>query len=397
MGASNIANWRNSAPASNAPDAPVLESLLDHVKRHVPIAVVHGGDRNAPEAVIRATHNPRSDKTYAAVAADIANSLGRLGFQNVELVPEQMQMGERLRQLKTGLVWVNSGGTQGFSSICHAPSMLEMMGIPYIGHNPLNAALLDNKHAFKHILVGLSIATPDFFVCDFKSDQRIEAMEKTFDRIFRDSEYQVIKPVSGRASIHVHRVQGKAEAFDVARNVYEETGNLVLIEKFIPGTEYTIAINGPMVCVGRKISKLKSNFIFSATRRIMGEEEPIFTSMDLRPIGPDRCRLLDTDTEASVIAQLSALAKQIYDGFDLEAMVRIDARADRDGQIYVLEANPKPDLKQPTENSFSFVAAGLGNFGMDYDDLINTLMVDRLRFLLSHRSAMVASMCDSGQ
>jgi D-alanine-D-alanine ligase len=144
------------------PDARFMQSLIDKMKRSFPIAVVHGGDRSAEGAVIRQTRNPRSDKTYSVVAADIKNALLRLGFERVDLVPEDMRMGYTLQQLGTGLAWLNTGGTQGFSSICHAASMLEMLGVPYIGHNPLNAALLDNKHSFKYVLNGLSIDTPEF-------------------------------------------------------------------------------------------------------------------------------------------------------------------------------------------------------------------------------------------
>lgn len=164
-------------------------------------------------------------------------------------------------------------------------------------------------------------------------------MANSVDKVFRASEYQVIKPVSGRAPIHSYRVQGKVEAFDVARPVDAATGNLMLIEKLISGTEYTIAINSPMISVEMKIIKLNSNFISMTARRIMGDEAPNFTSMKPRPIGADRCQLPDTVTDARIIAELSTLAQ---------------------------------------------------NFGMDYDDLIDTIKVDRLRFLTTHPSAMIA-------
>lgn len=174
MDAAKINHQRNCASSDNFFGREALGSLLEYAKRPLPIGVVPGGDPHASGAVIQTTHDPRSDKTSTAVAADIADALGRLGLQNIESVPEQMPMGERLKKWKAGLVRVQSGGTQGFSSICHAPSMREMLGIPYIGHNLLKAALLNNKHAKKPMLAGLSINTPDFFVCDFKSDERIQ-------------------------------------------------------------------------------------------------------------------------------------------------------------------------------------------------------------------------------
>ena len=375
--------------SNRQPNTAFVQFLLDRMKQSLPVAVVHGGDRNVEGAVICKTRNPRSDKTYAAVASDIANSLTRLGFSRVDLVPEDMRMGETLRRLNTGLVWLNTGGTQGFSSTCHAASMMEMFGIPYIGHNPLNAGLLDNKHSFKYCLNGLSIATPDFVVCDFKNRNLIEEVFQQFDVIFADCEYLVVKPVSGRASLHVHRVKGKSEARDIARQVHEATGNLVLIERFMPGIEYTIAVNGPYVSVGRKLAELDAPFTFSAARRVMSQDEPIFTSMDIRPIDRDRYHILDPVADVGIVSELSSIAVKVYKGFGLETMVRVDIRADEDGRLYVLEANPKPDLKYPNSTGFSLVCGGLGHCGMDYDDLILSILVDRLHFLLTHRRDMI--------
>jgi D-alanine-D-alanine ligase len=376
------------------PNSAFIQSLLDKIKTRIPIAVVHGGDRSVEGAVINQTRNPRSDKSYAAVATDIANSLTRLGFQQVDLVPEDMRMGERMRQLNTGIAWLNSGGTQGFASTAHAPSFMELFGIPYIGHNPMNAALLDNKHSFKHCLKGMGISTPRFVVCDFKNPDLIEEIVAQFDKVFEGVEYLVVKPVSGRASLHVHRVKGKAEALDVAKQVHKATGNLVLIERFISGAEYTIAVNGPYISVGRAINELDAPFTFSAIRRTMAKEEHIFTSMDVRPIGLDRCQILDPKQDTEVVSALSDIAARIYKGFGLETMVRVDIRADEDGRLYVLEANPKPDLKQPSGTGFSFVSGGLSHFGMDYDDLILSTFVARVHFLLTHRRDMIPQIID---
>ncbi len=55
----------------------------------------------------------------------------------------------------------------------------------------------------------------------------------------------------------------------------------------------------------------------------------------------------------------------------------------------MLEANPKPDLKRPDGQQLSLVCAGLDQAGMDYDDLILTLIANRLDLLLTHRPGTV--------
>ena len=55
-----------------------IERLLDRMR----IAVIFGGDKSIPGAVINQAGNPRSWKSYEAVAQDIADALSRLGFRD---------------------------------------------------------------------------------------------------------------------------------------------------------------------------------------------------------------------------------------------------------------------------------------------------------------------------
>src|SRR5258708_4388384 len=67
-----------------------IERLLDRMR----FAVIFGGDKSIPGAVIKQTCNPRSWKSYEAVAQDIADALSRLGFRHVQLMPDDMRLCE---------------------------------------------------------------------------------------------------------------------------------------------------------------------------------------------------------------------------------------------------------------------------------------------------------------
>ena len=69
----------------------ILELLLDRIR----LAVIFGGDKSTPGSVIYQSQNTRSWKSYEAVAEDIAASLRRCGFRNVELIPEDMSCRKR--------------------------------------------------------------------------------------------------------------------------------------------------------------------------------------------------------------------------------------------------------------------------------------------------------------
>ena len=140
-------------------DIGLLPHYLDLLRTKLRIAVVYGGDKSQSGSVIYQVHNPRDWKSYEHVARSIQVALQELGFAYVTLLPDDMRLPQRLADDGINLVWLNTGGVQGYNPTSHAPAMLEMLGIPYIGHNPLNAALLDNKDTFKRSLQAFGIKT----------------------------------------------------------------------------------------------------------------------------------------------------------------------------------------------------------------------------------------------
>src|SRR6476646_1880848 len=94
-----------------------LQDQMERLMPHLRVAVIFGGDKAAPGSVLYKTPNTRSWKSYEAVAQDIAESLVRIGFRNVQLLPEDMHLGDRLRRDGIHLAWLNSGGVQGYNSV----------------------------------------------------------------------------------------------------------------------------------------------------------------------------------------------------------------------------------------------------------------------------------------
>ena len=70
---------------------PQLQDQIERLLDRLQLAVIFGGNKIAPGSVVYQSHNTRSWKSYEAVAHDIAASLGRLGFRNVELMPDDMR------------------------------------------------------------------------------------------------------------------------------------------------------------------------------------------------------------------------------------------------------------------------------------------------------------------
>ena len=222
---------------------------------------------------------------------------------------------------------------------------------------------------------------------------------KTNDRFRREfAGYEgayVVKPVSGRASLHVEFVETEDGLSAAINDVYAKTQNHVLIEEYLSGPEYCVACCGPLVVRNGEFTRLDGPFTFAHVERVLEEGELIFTSMDKRPITGARVRALNPVTERNIIAELDELSVRIFHELDLETLTRLDVRTDADGKYYVLEANPKPDLKAPTADGVtSLIVEGLAKCGMSYDDLILSLLADRIDVLFRHQRGNIGHLLD---
>ena len=189
----------------------VLQDQIERLLDRLQLAVIFGGDKFAPGGVVYQCHNTRSWKSYEAVAHDIAASLGRIGFRNVQVMPDDMALGDRLKRNNVQMAWLNTGGVQGYNPAAHAPAMLEMFGVPYVGHDPLNATTLDNKHAFKREAICAGLKTAPFCTWHMARGAFRPEINSRFQLAFGD--YQgpfIVKPVSGRASLNVHFVEDRS-------------------------------------------------------------------------------------------------------------------------------------------------------------------------------------------
>jgi D-alanine-D-alanine ligase len=363
-----------------------LQAQIEKMFRRLRLAVVFGGDKSREGAVIESTTNPRSWKSYEKVAQDIAASLERLGCRHIELFPDDMSLGENLKKFDAHLAWVNSGGVQGHCSVAHAPAMLELFGIPYVGHDPMTAAILDNKHVFKRQLVAAGLPTAEFCVWQPGISPQDPTRDAAFQHAFMGYRGPfIVKPTSGRASLNVTYVEQASGLAEVVGHIYKLTRNHVLIERFIGGREFCVAAAGPVIHRHGKFERLQGPFTFSLLERRLDATEKVFTSMDVKPITGERAFEIDAEAEPQLHANLSRLAQRIFTELGIETLIRADIRADEEGNLYVLEANPKPDLKMPGTGVTSLVCIGLPKLGMTYDDLIMSVFGDRIDVLLSER------------
>ncbi len=371
--------------------------LLEALKANANVAVIYSGSPKDSCSVLYQSHNTRSWKSYKTVAEDIVVALKKLGFKQVFLLQEGLQLWDELKRNSIHFAWLNTGGVQGFDSMGHCASVLQSLGVPYIGHTPLNSAIMDDKITFKYFLNGAGIRTAPFATWHPRDNTDVlgvgEFNKNLAGILSWDNGKCVVKPSSGRASQHIYVANAVEDVPSLCRRVYSETGNRVLVEQFLPGKEFCVAIMGHIIRPNSSAEKgwpfrHRKPTCFAHFERVLEDPLGIFTSMDIRPINESVVKPLCFEKQGNVIRELNLIATNLYNKLGLHGLVRLDLRMDAAGRLYVLEANPKPDLKAPEVEVSSLVAMGLKQLGMNYEELIQQLVLHSLDY---HSSYSVTS------
>jgi D-alanine-D-alanine ligase len=278
-----------------------------------------------------------------------------------------------MRDTSTDFAWLNTGGTQGYDSMAHAAALMESMGIPYVGHRPLTYLITDSKPDAKDKMQSWGIPTPksSFFGSRGKPDAHaLQHLRPPF----------VVKPQNGSMSRNVRYAEDVKEALAAILEVRSSCGLGVLVEDFIGGTEITVAALGTFHKQDGVWSEHDDPLVLPILRRI-GNHGKIFPS--IQSINVRESTELYRGQYGDDVYRIAQL---VYHAFRCRTAVRIDMILDETGTPYVIDINPKPDLKAPSETGDSFVNVAASAIGLDYDNLIKTILYDRLYHVLLDES-----------
>ncbi|CAM2006650.1 hypothetical protein [Acanthopleuribacter pedis] len=372
-----------------------LKPLLDSLKTELRIAIICSGDPRVAGANFYQTYNERHWKSYAAVADDLKRTLEEAGFRHVVVLADDSSLPNRLAAHRIHLAWLNTAGMQGRNAMAHTAGLLESLGIAYVGHSPMNYALMDHKLNLKRMLGGFGIATPDWLTWHPEHAPDKSDFAQRFRQFAEgDPGPWVVKPVSGRASWYIHVVNDFNELWDAVHSVYRQTFNQVLIERFLDGPEYCVSVGPALIHRNQTFERGPEPLAFSFLQRLFQQDERIFQSIDHAPLNRKRTRLIQPTEEPKLVQHLAQIGRRLYRELNLNYLIRVDLRAAKDGTVQVLEVNPKPDLKRPDEGGTSLVSMGLGQQNMDYGDLVQSLLGAYLDSNLIHRPKALAGLAE---
>lgn len=262
-------------------------------------------------------------------------------IENLQNFMPKVIEGERL-----GMVFNMAYGIQGESRYTHIPSLLEMLGIPYIGSSPSGHALALDKVITKIIMQKHGIPTPEFWV--FSSH----------DEDMNDVKYPVIvKPKMESVSFGLKVVYNQEDLREAVKYIVTEFEQQALVEQFIRGREFAVGIIGN--------SPIETFPVLEFD--LEGDPDAIQT-VDDKKASPKRkiCPANITDELANKMKKFSVDA---FRALQLRDFARVDIRLDENDNIYLLEVNSMASLGR----TGSYVNAAKV-FGFEYSDLINKML-----------------------
>ncbi len=278
---------------------------------------------------------------------------------NVTLVEADLGAFERYRRLRPDLVFNIAEGLNGVSREAQIPAMLDMLGLPYTGSDPLTLGLCLDKRRTKEILAHHRVATPRFVVVS--SMVEIPA---------RFSYPAMVKPTlegSSKGVTDRALVRNRRELVRQVQWVLETYRQPALIEEFLPGREFTVAMlgNGSDLRV-LPIVEINFDSLPAGVNPIYSYEAKWLWDQEQDPLQIFTC---PAQLEPLLRRQIEELCRRAFAALGCRDWCRIDVRLDGRGLPQVIELNPLPGiLPRPEQNSCFPKAARAA--GLAYDQLI---------------------------
>ena len=221
-------------------------------------------------------------------------------------------------------------------------SILEAKNIPYSGCGPLSSGICMDKNITKKILKHSNLPTAEWIVTNSIDKINYNKIDSFGYPVF-------IKPNSGGSSVATFCVRSKEEVKNAVEKVLE-VDEYAIIEKYIPGGEYTSFVLNGEVYPTISIKANSDFFDYSSKYNDNGAIEEVVSLED------------------KLQKEINRISEICWRIFYCKAYVRIDMII-HDGVPYVLELNTLPGLTKT-----SLIPRSTAAKGLNFSDLLDKII-----------------------
>jgi D-alanine-D-alanine ligase len=241
----------------------------------------------------------------------------------------------------------------------HVVSYLELMKQAYTGCNPRGMTLAHDKALTKMILAYHRIPVPNFAV--FPMNRKIKRPKRlTFPLL--------VKSISEEGSVGIAQasiVYDDEKLKQRVEFIHRQNKTAAIVEQYIKGREIYVGLIGntniqtytPWELVMEKLPEGSENIATLKVKWDPAYQERVGVKTQASELTPEQHKFIER------------LSKRIYRYLFLSGYARLDYRLTEDGQFYLLEANPNPQIA--CNEDFADSAA---HSGVPYDQLLQKII-----------------------
>lgn len=290
----------------------------------------------------------RADTIESIETALTALGYGVDRIGNVKALAARLVAGDRW-----DLVFNICEGMHGIGREAQVPALLDAYEIPYVFSDALVCALTLHKGMTKDVVRAAGVSTPDYAVVSNPADIRgVDLPYPLFAKPIAEG--------TGKGVTAMSKISNAAELEQVCHELLKDYGQPVLVERFLPGREFTVGIVG----TGSKASALATMEIELKS----GADAEVYSYRN-----KENCeelveyRLLP---KGKLRRDIEKLAVRAWRALNCRDAGRIDVRLDDNDKVSFIEVNPLAGI-HPQHSDLPIMASMVG---MDYVALIRNIM-----------------------
>lgn len=228
--------------------------------------------------------------------------------------------------------------------------VLEFLGLPYTGSGVLASSLSMDKVRTKQLWTGIGLPIAPYIALE-KQQLAMMSDEMLFESVYYLGLPLIVKPSLEGSSVGMSKVTTLLELRIALKFAFRYDKD-VLIEKWLNGPEYTVAILGDQVLPSIRIQPVGVFYDYDA--KYLSNETQYFCPSGLK-----------TKEEQ----QLNELALTAYKAVGCTGWGRVDVMRDNNGIFYLLEINTSPGM-----TGHSLVPMAAKQAGMSFSQLVKKIL-----------------------
>ncbi|MGE5592749.1 MAG: D-alanine--D-alanine ligase family protein [Betaproteobacteria bacterium] len=283
----------------------------------------------------------------------IAKALRAAGHRVVRM-PYGPGLLSKLQRDRVDIVFNIAEGWEGRCREAIVPAILESLGIPYTGSDPLTLAVCLDKAVTKALVSSYGIPTPKAI--------KVESPADLPDDLGMDFPL-FVKPAYEGSSKGVRsssKVNNRKELVAMVEWITGAYRQPALVEEFLPGREFTVGI------VGNR--KLETFPIMEVRPAAEVEPESFVYCYNTKHNNLEKF-LCPAPIPGELAERIRDVAIKTFRVLECRDLARVDVRLDGAGNPHFLEINPLPGLS--TVSLFP-IAAMAG--GISFEDLVQKIL-----------------------